>query len=439
MAPRTPRSDHEQDLVQRAHRVIPGGTLGNVYTPPERAFIIARAQGAHIWDLTGNEYIDFLLGSGPMALGHAHPAVVSAVQEHLAQGSTFFATNEPIIRLAEAIVDAVPCAEKVRFTTSGSEAIFYALRIARAFRGRDKILKFEGGYHGNSDYAVMSATPRSPLPFPQPTPSSAGVPASILNEVLIAPFNDVETTTAIIDEHHDDLAAVILEPFQRTLPPQPGFLEGVRQATQHHGIPMIFDEVVTGFRFAYGGAQEYYGVVPDMACLGKIVGGGFALAAVAGRDEIMRHFNPELVDQLDFVPQVGTLSGNPIAAVAGLATLEQLRQPGAYQRLFEAGARVRTGLQRMLQEAEIPAQVVGDDPVFDVYFTPAGHPPITDYRGALAADVAMYRRFSAALLDNGILKGPSKFYVSLAHGEEEVERSLEIMAAAVEDLSASSS
>jgi glutamate-1-semialdehyde 2,1-aminomutase len=436
MALRRPHSEQERDLIRRAAEVLPGGTLGNVYAPRERAFIISRAQGARIWDVTGNEYIDFLLGSGPMLLGHAHSAVIDAVQGHLSRGSTYFATNEPVVRLAEAIVDAVPCAEKVRFTTSGSEAIFFALRVARAYRGRDKILKFEGGYHGHSDYTQMSTTPKSPLPFPQPTANSAGIPASILQEVLVAPFNDIETTSDIIAQHHDELAAVILEPFQRVIAPAPGFLEGLRQVTREYDIPMIYDEVVTGFRFSYGGAQDYYGVVPDMACLGKVIGGGFPLAAVVGRDEIMRHFDPELEGQPGFVPQVGTLSGNPIAAVAGLATLEQLRQPGAYSRLFETGAHVRAGLERLLREAEIPAQVLGEDPVFDIYFTPPGLEPITDYRGTLQADGALYRRFSAALLDNGLLKGPTKFYLSLAHDDAEVDRSLEIMAAALEAISA---
>jgi glutamate-1-semialdehyde 2,1-aminomutase len=250
----------------------------------------------------------------------------------------------------------------------------------------------------------------------------------VRDEVLVAPFNDLESTRSIITRFQEELAAVIVEPFQRVIPPAPGFLQGVREVTQGYGIPLIFDEVVTGFRFAYGGAQEYYGVIPDIACLGKVLGGGFPLAAVAGREEIMRHFDPELEGQSEFVPQIGTLSGNPIAAVAGLATLEQLRQPGTYRRLFETGARVRRGLEQLLREAEIPAQVVGEDPVFDVYFTPE---PIVDYRSTLKADVPLYRRFSAALMDLGILKGPSKFYLSLAHGDAEVERTLESVGAAI--------
>src|SRR5439155_597120 len=234
-------------------------------------------------DVSGREYIDYLMGSGPLILGHAHPAVVAAVREALEHGTTYFLVNEPIVKLADELCRAVRCAEQVRFTSTGTEATFFALRVARAYRKRDKIMKFEGGYHGGHDYALMSAAPRSPKAFPAATPDSAGIPHVLEGEVLIAPYNDLATVEALLAVYADELAAVIVEPFQRLIPPQRGFLEGLRTLTRRHGIPLIFDEVVTGFRFAYGGAQEYYGVVPDLAAYGKIIGGGFPLAAVCGR------------------------------------------------------------------------------------------------------------------------------------------------------------
>src|SRR5262247_2102003 len=288
------QSPTHQALLATAQRVLPGGSNGNVFLPPEQAFVIAAGQGTRVYDVEGHCWIDYLLGSGPMILGHAHPEVVAAVQEQLTKGSTFFYLHEKAIRLADTIVDAMPCAEQVRFTSSGSEATFFALRVARAFRGREKILKFEGGFHGTHDYSLMSVGPHAPKAYPAPTPDSAGIPHAIQEHVLIAPFNDLAETEAILAAHHGDLAAVIMEPFQRLIPPDKQFLHGVREITRRFGVPLIFDEIVTGFRFAYGGAQEYYGVVPDLAALGKIVGGGFPLAAVVGREEIMKNFDPRL-------------------------------------------------------------------------------------------------------------------------------------------------
>ena len=266
-------------LAAEAKKVLPGGSFGNM--PAE--VILRDGKGARIWDENGKEYVDFLLGSGPMFIGHAHPEVTKAVQTQVETGSTFFGNNKHGIALAQAIVDAVPCAEQVRFVCTGTEADLYAMRAVRAFRKRDKILKFEGGYHGMSDWALMSMAPKNPGNFPRAIPDSAGIPKSVADEMLIAAFNDVDMIESLIREHKDELAGVIVEPFQRLLPPAPGFLQALRRITAEHGIPLIFDEVVTGFRFAYGGAQEYYGVTPDLCTLGKIVGGGFALAAIAGR------------------------------------------------------------------------------------------------------------------------------------------------------------
>jgi glutamate-1-semialdehyde 2,1-aminomutase len=429
-----PRSSAEQALLTRARQVLPGGVLGGTRAPSEDlAFVVARGQGSRVWDVSGREYLDYLLGSGPMILGHAHPAVVEAVRRQVESGSTFFWVNEPILELAEEICRAMPCAEQVRFTSTGTEATFFALRAARAHRKRDKIMKFEGGYHGSHDYALMSSTPRSPKAFPAATPDSAGIPQAIEAEVLVAPYNDLATVESLLALHAEELAGVIVEPFQRIIPPQPGFLEGLRAATSRHGIPLIFDEVVTGFRFAYGGAQARYGVVPDLAAVGKIVGGGFPLAAVVGRREIMQAFDPALDGSGDYVAQVGTLNGNPVAAAAGLATLRVLREPGSYERLERAGRRLMDALAGLLRRAGRPAQVLGEPTVFDVVFTGE---PVVDYRGLLRADAGLIRAFNAGCFARGVLKGGQKIYVSLAHTDEDLERTVEAFAGALRDLPA---
>jgi len=422
-------SEIERGLVETAKRVLPGGTFGNVASN----VVIREGHGGRVWDESGREYVDFLLGSGPMLVGHAHPEVTAAAQARIAQGTTFFANNRYGIELAEAIVEAVPCAEQVRFVSTGSEADLYAMRAARAFRKRDKILKFEGGYHGMSDYSLMSLAPKRPGNFPQPIPDSAGIPRSVREEVLVAPFNDIEAVAAMVREHREELAGVILEPFQRIIPPLPGFLEGLRTITAEHGIPLIFDEVVTGFRFAYGGAQEYYGVIPDLCTLGKVIGGGFPLAAIAGRAEIMSHFDRDRVGDDGFLMQVGTLSGNPVAAAAGLATLEILRRPGAYEGLFATGRELMSTLAGLLDRNGLMAQVTGEPPLFDVVFT---GDPVRDYRGTLRGDAGMSRRFNALLRERGVLKGESKYYVSLAHTPEDIRHTCDAWASALEVLAA---
>jgi glutamate-1-semialdehyde 2,1-aminomutase len=419
-------SEEERELVETARGVLPGGGFGNV----THEVIIAEGKGGHVWDVSGNEYIDYLLGSGPMIVGHAHPEVTEVVQQIAAKGTTFFANNPYGIRLAAEIVDAVACAEKVRFVSSGSEADAYAMRLARAFTRRDKILKFEGGYHGMSDYGLMSLAPKRYGNFPQPIPDSAGIPKSLREEVLVAPFNDLDTVASLIREHKAELAGIIVEPFQRLIPPKPGFLEGLRKLSQENGLVLIFDEVVTGFRFAYGGAQAYYGVTPDVCTLGKAIGGGFPLAAIAGRADIMAHFDKGAVGEGAFMMQIGTLSGNPIAAAAGLKTLEILKRPGAYERIFKTGRALMDGYSEILARARVKARVVGDAPMFDVVFTDR---PVTDYRSALG-DEALMKRCNALLRQRGILKGESKYYISLAHTDADVAFTLEAFSSALAEL-----
>ena len=411
------------DIVRRAARVFPGGVLGSHRSGPGLEFVVREGRGAYLWDTDGRRYIDYLLGSGPMLLGHAHPAVVDAVQRQLDRGSTYMLLNEPIIELAEELARAVPCCEQVRFTSSGSEATFFALRLARAYRRREKIMKFEGGWHGTHDYGAMSVSTRSPKAFPAPTLDSAGVPHGLQDTVLVAPYNDLATTEALIATYHDELAAVIVEPYQRVIVPAPGFLQGLRAVTRRYGVPLVFDEIVTGFRLAYGGAQEYYGVVPDLATFGKVLAGGFPLGAVCGPAEIMRHFDPALEGTPDYVWQAGTLNGNPIAAGAGLATLSELRKPGTYQRLHRVGARLRDGLQQAARRHGLAAQVSGEPPVFDLLFTER---QVVDYRATLTADREQIRRFNEECLRRGVVKAVNKIYVSLALSDADVEQTLAV-------------
>ena len=401
-------------LFDLAQRVLPAGSFGNL--PGD--LVIRDGHAGRVRDVNGREYIDFLLGSGPMYVGHTHPEVVEAVREQIGRGFTFFANNEYGIRLAAEVVDAVPCAEQVRFVSAGTEADALAMRIARAFRGRDKIMKFEGGFHGISDFAMMSWAPKRPGNFPQAAPDSPGIPRSVAQEMIIAPFNDAEVAARLIHEHKDELAGVIVEPFQRLLPPKPGFLQALRKATQEAGVLLIFDEIVTGFRFAYGGAQEYYGVVPDLCTLGKILGGGFPLAAVAGRADIMAQFDRAKVGDERFLPQIGTLSGNPVASVAGLATLEILRRPGTYEKVFATGRTLQEGLSKAIRDAGLPGQVIGEPVLFDAFFAPGD---LSDYRATMRVDAEMMRRFNRVVRENGVLKGDSKIYVSVAHTPADVE------------------
>ena len=412
-------TDTEAAIAERARNVLPAGGFGNVTFD----IVIREGRGGRAWDESGNEYLDFLLGSGPMLVGHAHPDVTAAVQEQVSKGSTFFVNNEAGIQLAEAIVDAMACAEKVRFLSSGSEATFYAMRVARAHRQRGKIMKFEGGFHGMNDYALMSMAPVRPGNFPQATADTAGIPESVSDEILIAPFNDATTAVSLIYEHQDELAGVIVEPLQRMIPPEPGFLEALREVTQELGMALIFDEVVTGFRFAYGGAQELYGVTPDLCALGKVIGGGYPLSAVAGREAFMKYFDAGEVGAENAVKQIGTLSGNPVAAAAGLATLEILKQPGTFEHLFATGQRFMDGLTSLIAKHSVKGQVRGVPPMFDILFTDVD---VKDYRGAAQSNGAKLKVFNEQVLAGGLLKGDNKFYVSTAHTVDDIDEALVI-------------
>lgn len=414
-----------ETLLSTALRYLPGASLGVFAFPEGTEVVVARGAGSRVFDVDGREYIDYLLASGPLILGHAHPQVVAAVQEQARRGFSFYALSEGAIRLAEKIVQASRCGDTVKFAGSGSEATYFALRLARAATGREKVLKFEGGYHGHHDYTVLE--------------DSAGVPQAVRDSVLVARFNDLAGTTQMIEEHAREVAAVIVEPLHRVIPPAPGFLEALRALTRSHGILLVFDEVVTGFRLAYGGGQEFYGVTPDLACYGKIIGGGLPLAAVCGPRDILDLANPGRRGAKDYVWLSGTFNGNPLAAAAGLATLSELEKPGAYARLHAAGDMMRTGLVRIFEKHGVPAQGVGAGPVVNV-FAAAG--PITEHRALEQADLRLTRRLWADLLRRGVLVNlPAKLYLSLAHTDAEIERTLaifdECLGVAVPEASAS--
>ena len=407
----------------RAGAVLPWGAIGT-QLPAGRQFVAARGAGSKIYDADGAAYLDYVLGSGPLILGHAHPAIVAAVTRQATLGSHFYALNAPAIELAERIVAAVPCAEKVKFASTGTEATGLAMRLARAYTGRDKILKFEGGSHGHGEYAVVAHAPQTPTDFPLGRADTAGVPRAVADTVLVAPFNDAEAAREIIECYRHELAAVIVEPYQRVIPPQPGFLQALREMTTANDVLLIFDEVVTGFRLAWGGAQEHYGVTPDLAAYGKTIGGGYPIAAIAGRAELLDLTDPRKRGADDrYAYFAGTFSGNPLAAAAGVAALDELARPGTYDRLRAIGDRLGHGFRAILAEAGIPAQVLWDGAVLTVLFTET---PVVDYRSAQTANPARMRAWYEGLLARGFLVNPAvqKFYLSTAHTEEDIDATL---------------
>ncbi len=405
----------QQDWIARANEVLPGGGFGNF----DPSVFIREGKGARIRDENGTEYIDYLIGSGPMLLGHGHPEVLEAVFAQLPKGMTFFANNAAAIELAEEICRAVPCAQQLRYVSSGGEADMYAIRAARAFTGRDKIVKFEGGYHGMSAEAQMSLAPVALANFPQAVPDSAGIPAGVAAEMLIAPFNDPAYIRSLLAEWGDQVAGIIVEPLQRIIPPRPGFLQLLRDEADKYGIVLIFDEVVTGFRFDYGGAQTLYGVTPDLCTLGKIIGGGFPLAALAGRADIMAHFDKSAVGADHWLMQLGTLSGNPVAAVAGLKTMEILRREGQYDRLRKLGSTIMDMAGAALTAQGIAHRIIGDPTLFEVVFSTTD---IRGYRDVLHANAAHSKIFNDVLRREGLFKSPGKTYPCLALTDTDLDQ-----------------
>lgn len=413
-------SSKAHEAVYRARSVMPGGWLGDSNLPDTMKLVNASGKGSRITTVDGEELLDLACGGGALILGHAHPHLVEAVCQQVHKGTHFHGLNDRAVELAERIVKIVPCAESLRFASSGAEATFYALRLARAYTGKEKILKFEGAYHGHHDYGLMSVTPNSSNSW-APQPDSAGIPKAIEDLVVIAPFNDLEATAALIEEHKDDLAAVIVEPVQRSFPPKAGFLEGLRQVTRDCGVLLVFDEVVTGFRLALGGAQELFGVVPDLAAYGKALAGGYPLAAVAGPDEIMRAADPARKRNSDYVYVSGTLSGNPLCCAAANAALDELSKPGTYDYLNKIGEDFRAGLAKTFSNYGIPAQLSGIGAMFRVFFTTADKPPMS-FREQGSTNNELFYELAQGLFKHGVFMSVRpKSYLSTAHSAEDLK------------------
>ncbi|HZP26309.1 MAG TPA: glutamate-1-semialdehyde 2,1-aminomutase [Dehalococcoidia bacterium] len=418
----SPERSRSRELFSEARRYLAGGV-----SSPVRAFrtvggepvVIARGAGPRVYDADGNEYIDYVAAFGPLILGHADLEVVAAVQQAAAEGTAFGATTRLEIDLASAIREALPSLELLRFVNSGTEATMSALRLARAFTGRDRIVKLEGCYHGHADGLLVKAgSGVATLALPD----SAGVPAAYAGQTLVAPYNDLPALEALFQAQGDSIAALIVEPVAGNMGvvlPQPGYLQGLRELTSRHGALLIFDEVITGFRLCYGGAQTLFDTQPDLTCLGKIIGGGLPVGAYGGRREIMEQLAPR-----GPVYQAGTLSGNPLAMAAGIATLERLREPGSYERLESLASQLADGLKTVFAQAGIEATINRAGSMLTPFFAAS---PIDDYADAKRADSERFGRFFRAMLDAGVYLPPSQFeawFVSLAHGEHEIEATL---------------
>jgi glutamate-1-semialdehyde 2,1-aminomutase len=425
MAPTAQPLHRQADLLADAGKYLAGGGTGLFVIPPELNLVVERGKGSRVWDVAGREYIDYHLSSGPVLLGHAHPAVTEAVNARLPKGTTYYFLNEPEIELAKRLVDAIPCGQVVHYTGSGTEATFYSLRIARAFTKRNKVLKFEGAWHGMHDYGLWGTVPAQPSDYPHAKPDSVGVPPQAGETVLVTPFNETARAVAMIERHAHELAAVIVEPLQRVLLPEPGFLQAVREVTKKHGIVLIFDEIVTGFRIAWGGAQERYGVVPDLACYGKAISGGFPMAAIVGDASIMSVLDARSRPKAEVVWATNTLNGNPICAAAGIAALGVLSQPGVYDGLHRVGAKLRAGLVAAGERHGFALQAPGEDAVFGVRFT--DRKPLRTWMDLTTANKDLGLRWALELLRRGLLVNPNeKFYISIAHTEADVDRTLDI-------------
>ncbi|MBI4234501.1 MAG: glutamate-1-semialdehyde 2,1-aminomutase [Chloroflexi bacterium] len=413
------RRDLSHRLHEEAITRIPGAV-----NSPVRSFrgvggeplFIARGKGSHIWDADGNEFIDYLGSWGPLILGHAHPSVVLAVREAAARGTSFGAPTPGEVELARLIQQAFPSIDLVRLVNSGTEACMSALRVARAYAGRNKIVKFAGCYHGHADALLVKAGSGAAT---LSVPDSAGVPPSFAAETLVARYNDLPSVEHLFQAHPQKIAAVIVEPVAGNMgvvPPREGFLPGLREITRRHGALLIFDEVITGFRVAYGGAQALYGVTPDLTCLGKIIGGGLPVGAYGGRRDIMEQVAP-----LGPVYQAGTLSGNPIAVAAGIATLLALQKPGVYEELERRSAELEAGLQEAVGSSEHPATIQRVGSMLTLFFHPG---PLAEWESVAAADTKAYARFFHAMLEQGVYLAPSAFeaaFVSLSHTGQDVE------------------
>lgn len=406
-----------------AHDVFTAGISNGEYgLDPEDVVVMERGEGARLWDVSGNAYLDFSMAWGSCLVGHARPEVVEAVTAQAPNGSNFAYLNSHVLALGEEIQRISPAAERLRFCASGTEATMYCQRVARGYTGRNKVLKFEGAYHGANEAGVTSLFPNKLFDFPKPELTSAGTPA-MADLLLVAPYNDLDTTRRIIEENAGELAAVIMEPLQRCTPPKDGFLEGVRTLCSDNNVLLIFDEVVTGFRLAYGGAQEYYGVTPDLIAYGKALGGGYPIGAFGGKTEIMEMVNEHRIGGDDYVWMASTLGGNPISTAAAGAALSVYRTPGTYEHLHGLGEYLRAGMRKVLSDRQMTAQIIGDGPLAQVVFSDE---PAFNYRTTNKGDKTLARATMLGLFRRNIFLNPmgTKLYLSIAHDEAIVDEFL---------------
>jgi glutamate-1-semialdehyde 2,1-aminomutase len=421
--------ERSEELQSRSEHVIPGGV-----NSPVRAFkavggaplYIERGRGCRIWDADDNEYIDYVGSWGPLILGHAHTATIAAIQEAASSGTSFGTSTMREVIFAEQIVRLVPSVQKVRLVNSGTEACMSALRLARGYTGRDRIVKVAGGYHGHADYLLVKAGSGAET---LGIPDSAGVPKGAAQDTIVVPFNDLDAISALFCEQGDKIAAVIIEPVagnMGTVPPAPGFLEGLRELTENHKALLIFDEVMTGFRVALGGAQARYGITPDLTCMGKVIGGGLPLAAYGGRAHIMDHIAP-----LGPVYQAGTLSGNPLAVAAGMTALETLERDDPYAALERSGVALADGLLGISKELGIPMTVNQVGAMLTAFFCEG---PVTDLASAQKSDLERFGAFHRQMREQGVYFPPSQFeaaFISVAHTESDIDRTLRAARAAL--------
>ena len=429
-----PGANTQRELFAIADRALPGSGLGSYSLAEEIRLIYSHGKGSRMWDVDGNEYIDYVGGAGALILGHSHPTVVAAAQAQFERGAHMFGSlNDVAVHLAERLVNDIPCAEKIAYATTGSEATAYAMRLARAFTGRDKILKFEGAYHGNHDYAIVSTFPRETGNYPQGSPDSCGQPDATVSTMLVCPYNDLDTLRKIVIEHHADIAAIFAEPVQRIIPSEPDFLHGIRKLCDEYDILFVLDEVVTGFRLGYGGAQQWYDVKPDLSTHGKVVGGGGPLSCIAGRADIISQSDPKLKGQPGYAYFNGTLHGNPVAAAATMAMLDELGKAGVYERLNEYADDLCTESQKVLDQHNIPAIAEHTGSLWQILFmeqTPRNQADI------LASDQDAMRKLDTLLMKQGqyVLPGVRRF-VSTVHTGQDLEDSLRGLDAACREFS----
>jgi glutamate-1-semialdehyde 2,1-aminomutase len=415
---------------ERALALFPAGSNGEYGIPAELVPVIERGEGFRVWDADGREFLDMTMAWGAALVGHAHPKVIEAASRQAAFGANFAAVNSRAVELAERIAAISPCVERIRFVASGTEATMLCLRVAHAATGRPKVLKFEGAYHGQHPVGVASMINGRPSALPASDPSGAGA-SWVERDVLVAPYNDLDTTERILSEHAQELSAVIVEPLHRCIAPKAGFLQGLREVTKRLGVVLVFDEVVTGFRLALGGAQEFYGVSPDLVAYGKALGGGFALGAYGGRADLMEVVSEHRLPGPRYAWSASTAGGNPVSCAAALATLELLSEPGTHARLHAAGKLLRQRLGDALAGAGEAGQVLGDGPLAQVAFSAN---PVTDQRSWLVSDRARGRIVMLELLRRGVFLNPmgTKLYLSLAHTESVIEEFAKRFSAALE-------